>query len=93
MARRLFRFQEVEAIERCASSFKSPLSVQGARDLFEFGFTVIDEFYGGSVLVQDAAKFSLELANTPGELTKASMVRKDDDEFRDRSARDDMIAW
>ncbi|KAJ3106058.1 hypothetical protein HDU97_007061 [Phlyctochytrium planicorne] len=59
--------------------------------LWRQGFTFIDGLLDAD-LAREARDRGIQMGND-GLLTPASEVRMDDDPFRDRTARDDIIAW
>ncbi|KAI8611645.1 hypothetical protein BC830DRAFT_1171710 [Chytriomyces sp. MP71] len=59
--------------------------------LREQGFVWLDGLFDGDV-IQAAREAALQLAES-GEMIPAGMVRLEDDPFRDRKARDDVICW
>lgn len=90
VARRLFFCQRPDQV----SDQLQILSPDHLESLFQHGVVVIDGLFESSAssCVDDARSVALEMfAN--GQLQPASMVKENDDPFRDRTARDDWICW
>ncbi|KAI9328793.1 hypothetical protein BDR26DRAFT_808227 [Obelidium mucronatum] len=86
VAQRLFRSGAVVTDESLRVLERSHIA-----QLYASGFVAIDGLLDLGTVCQ-ARSIALSLAEG-GEMTPAALVRMEDDPFRDRSARDDVILW